>query len=146
MRWGGGTIFVAPTSNDPMCYLSSQSILADLDIPKLMLFIDRVGLADPEILGEQYRANLNDIGYWQIEFCMQVAFCNALSILPRTYNSSNGLLSSDGIHYSNLGYDLLGEENAKNFTIQMESIDILSSVLAAENQIYPPTTIIEPPF
>ena len=118
----------------------------DLDIPKLMLFMNRVGLVDPEIFSQQFKANLNDLGYWQIEYCVQVAFCSPLSILPRTFSSSDGQLSSDGIHYSSQGYDMLGKENANNFYIEMESTQSLSSVLTVENQRYPPTTIIEPPF
>ena len=123
-----------------------QSIILDLDIPKLNMFIDRVGVVDQEIFSAQFSSNLNDLGYWQIEFCVLVSFCNPLSILPRTFSHSNGLLATDGIHYSNLGYDMLGEENANNFYIQLDSPNSLSFVLAAENQEYPPTTIIEPPF
>ena len=76
----------------------------------------------------KFRNILNDLGYWQIEFCKVSNFL-PLSTVARTFSLQNNKLSSDGIHYTSQGYNELGTENAANWDLYMSNIEI-------ENIIY----------
>ena len=120
------------------------SMLSDLNIPKLEIFVVRLGdVAGPFL---KYSPIQNDLGFWQIRYSEEHEGFTAISLLPRTYNQTNLLLSSDGIHYSKLGYELLGLELADNFLKYLDKDDSFKEELSELNQKYPPNIIKEKPF
>ena len=86
----------------------------------------------------------NDLGYWQIQFACTTENFIPLSILPRTYSIENKKLV-DGIHYSRIGYDNLGEESANSFDSFMQNIDV-SNYICSDNELFAPSRILESPF
>lgn len=122
-----------------------DNILNDLEIPNLYFFINRVGLVEEPMFSSRFRDILNDLGYWQIEFCKGNDFCSPLSTLPRTFNLENKKLSSDGIHYTALGYNELGNENAINWNLYMANADIENSIYNS-NDLHRPTIVLNAPY
>ena len=120
------------------------NILNDLEIPKLYFFINRVGLVEEPMFPLKFRNILNDLGYWQIEFCKVSNFL-PLSTVARTFSLQNNKLSSDGIHYTSQGYNELGTENAANWDLYMSNIEI-ENIIYNNNDLYRPITIVNAPF
>jgi hypothetical protein len=122
-----------------------DNILNDLEISNLYFFINRVGLVEEPIFSLKFRDILNDLGYWQIEFCTDNTFCIPLSTLPRTFNTLNKKLSSDGIHYTSLGYNQLGNEAAINWDLYMSNAEI-ENIIHNSNDLYGPTIVLSAPY
>lgn len=126
-----------------------EDLLRDLGIPKLSFFIIRLGLAEDtqvdEFLNDLLSGLLNDLGFWQIEFCKSNENFFPLSLHPVTYSLANETLSDDGIHYTPYGYDLIGRDAAINFSNYIDKQDI-SLTLYQENDNYPPIVVKDQPF
>jgi hypothetical protein len=120
------------------------TLLSDIDIPYLYFYIIRMGVSGGAAREIMPYDLANDLGYWQIHFACTTENFIPLSILPRTYSSQNQKLT-DGIHYSRLGYDTLGEESANSFDSFMQNIDV-SNYICSDNQLFAPTRILESPF
>jgi hypothetical protein len=74
----------------------------------------RVGAVDSSKFGKKYAALVNDLGFWQIQFCDSHDRCIPNSSLPITFDDENMLMSDDGVHYSVDGYDALGTDIANH--------------------------------
>lgn len=121
-----------------------SSILEDLDIPKLEFFIIRLGNTDGPY--SNYSSIQNDLGFWQIKYSLKTEGFTPISVLPRTYQQNNLLLSSDGIHYTKLGYEMLGKDLAINFFKYLNKDESFLLELDQENDTYPPNIILDSPF
>lgn len=126
-----------------LVYLREQ-LLVDLGIPKLWFFINRVGIVETPF-SQRFASILNDLGYWQIELARVNDLFLPLSILPRTFSVTQGTLSDDALHYSSIGYNNLGAENATNWDLFMEGNDI-SNLIYGDNDLYLPSIVVEQPF
>jgi hypothetical protein len=117
-------------------------IQSDLDIPEFYFYFIRLGSSETNEISDKL---LNDLGYWQIQFTKENDLYRPLSVLPVNFSSFQGTLSSDGIHYTPYGYDLLGRDVAINYLNYLDNLDA-SEVLYQGNHDSPPTIIIERPY
>ena len=122
-----------------------DNILNDLGIPKLYFFINRVGLVEEPMFSSKFRSILNDLGYWQIEFCRDNYSFTPLSTITRTFSLQNNKLSGDGIHYTSLGYNELGNENATNWDLYMSNTEF-ENIIYNNNELYSPSIVVNPPY
>jgi len=121
-----------------------KSLLSDLEIPEISFYLVRLGVPDGEAKDRMPFDLSNDLGYWQIKFTCEKSDFFPLSILPRTFSIEEGTMK-DGIHYSRLGYDMIGEKGANAFNSYMSNSDISNSI-CQDNELFPPLTILEKPY
>lgn len=122
-----------------------DNILNDLGIPKLYFFINRVGVVEEPMFPLRFRNILNDLGYWQIEFCKNNDLFIPLSTIARTFSLQNNKLSGDGIHYTSLGYNELGNENATNWDLYMSNTEF-ENIIFSNNESYMPSIVVNAPY
>lgn len=93
-----------------------NSLVSSFSDFRFNFFLIRLGSASSDIFNTRFDTLLNDLGYWQVKFCELHSKCTPISILPRSFDPKSNLLSSDGIHYSEKGYDELGSDIAINYS------------------------------
>ena len=119
-----------------------NSVRSDLSIPEIYFFVIRLGASDRESID---RDLMNDLGYWQIRFCEESRLCQPLSVLPTTFGKQEGTLSLDGIHFTPYGYDLMGDDIARNYLGFLRGEEIPRG-LYIENEKYGPIKVKIAPF
>ena len=62
-----------------------EDLEAELDIPHIFFFINRVGNIDPEIRSADTHNLVNDLGFWQIQFCAENEDFIPLSVVARSF-------------------------------------------------------------
>ena len=62
-----------------------EDLEAELDIPHIFFFINRVGNIDPEIRSADTHNLVNDLGFWQIQFCASNEDFIPLSVVARSF-------------------------------------------------------------
>ena len=122
-----------------------EDLMADLDVPYLFFFMNRVGNIDREIRSPEIHYIVNDLGFWQMQFCAENEGFSPLSVAARSFNTADRTLASDGIHYTADGYDLLGRESFTSWAAYLNGVN-LKETIVGESLSYPPVIVTAQPF